>query len=930
MIRTALGVVLLLLLGGVRATESDPSGAAAVPPGPARLVHDFFPGQFEDEQPLPQLTPLGNALFFLASDRQTGTTVWRTDGSPGGTRGVPVMASAAGTVLTGIVGVVGERMLLSGTAAGDPTTPLLFAAGEQGEAVSLGAYQPGSDLPAPLGRRPVPPTAILGARYYFKRCGEVRCEIWSTDGTPAGTAPVPAFAGQPDSVHQDLVATFAGRWLIVASGPSLVAYDVEAGRVLTLLADWEDAGVYPVGESLFLLRPDGLYVSTLAAPRASLLFAAPGLASAGWRGETFFFVPPNGRLWSTDGKSVSRYTGGYFEPFSVVADRLGAIGRTTLMPMPGYYGQAVFGVDEASRRVTELHRVCTGKYDCLASSISPVTYAGSQGFMAINGELWHSDGTPQGTLHHKSLTRPDAGSFAALDGRLVLGARSWKGEQRLWATDGTVAGTRALSDGGGDRPFRPQGPAAPLGGALITAADRPPVGQQLWRIADGRTEPLTDLRHVAKGLHPSQAFPLGGGRVVLAGGQNGNWSGVTPHRTVDFLPIWIDQCYGLDPPCPIVPVAVGGHLLFKTLYEGQLMSTDGTASSLRPVPLDAAALGRFRDLALIFGAGGDLWTSDGSSAEPHFVAQLPAEPLSGSPGFPVGAPFAVGPVSYLFRRLPDASDDTLADLELWRTDGTAAGTQRLASIPFDQQAAPYPSPVPVAGKLFFRVLGVLWESDGTAAGTHALAEQLPGGAFALQGGDTKLYAAAVGDGADSPESLWAIDPSTLKAVKVATSFLIGVGFPGYPIGNVVGDTLFFRAEKPGGIQRWWRTGGTPGSTSLLPDFLARNVREDFVTVGDRRYFKGCDAAHGCELWSTDRLGEDTRLVQDLWVGARGSDPEILAVTGSTLWFSGTQPDVGNELWSLDLPPGTAATAWIRPPAPRARRTQEPSWKRRLR
>jgi ELWxxDGT repeat protein len=930
------GFAVLLLLSGVRATESGPAGAAAVPPGPARLVHDFFPGRFDDSPLLPQLTRLGGVLFFVASDRDTGTNVWRTDGTPAGTRRVPFAETAGSVAGSGIVGALNGRMLLAAGVGGDSGLAALFAAGEQGEATFLHAFRP--NLDSAQTAQP-----IVGGRFYFQDCGEVRCEVWSTDGTPAGTAPVAVLSGPTADVHQDLLGTFADRWLLAAEGSSLVAYDGVTQRVLTL-ADRADAALYPVGGSLFLLRGDGLYVSTLAAPRARLLFRAPGLASAGWHGDTFFFVPPNGRLWSTDGETVSRYTGGYFESFSVVAGRLGAIGGKTILPMPGYYGQALFGVDEASHQVSDIHWVCRGKYQCLVPRLSGVTFVGDQAFLAIDKRLWHSDGTPQGTRPLQPIVLPDPSSFKALDGRLILGAQSRRDDRRflerqLWTTDGTAAGTAMLSGGG--RPFSVQGPAEPLGEALITAADRPPVGQQLWRIADGRTTPLTALRHQATGINPQVAFPLGGGRLVLGGSLG--WTGVTPEGVTDTLRPEIDFCSADASPCLDVPVAVGGRLIFQEAGTALLKSTDGTFAGRRGLPLEdadgvgsvVASLGTFRDRAMILGNSGGLWTSDGTTTGTRFVTRLPPEPVTGSSGLPVVAPFADGAASYLFRRVPDPDDDKLAALELWRTDGTPAGTERLAAIPFDQEATPYPNPVLVGGKLFFRVLGALWGSDGTAAGTRALAAQPPGGTFALAAGDTVLYAGAGYQSTEvptPPQTLWAIDPTTLAAAKIATFPTVGAGFPGVPLGSLVEDTLFFEARNPGGVQRGWRTEGTAASTVRLPDFLA-TAGQGFVTAGDHRYFTACEGAHGCELWSTDRLGEDTRLVEDLFPGTRGSDPEILAVAGHTLWFAGTEPDVGRELWTLEVPAGTAGptkAAWVRPATPSARRAREPLWKRRLR
>lgn len=62
-----LGLLSLLLWGSVGTTASGSPSEGAV-----RLVHDFFPGEFASERPLPQLTKLGNLLFFVADDLATG------------------------------------------------------------------------------------------------------------------------------------------------------------------------------------------------------------------------------------------------------------------------------------------------------------------------------------------------------------------------------------------------------------------------------------------------------------------------------------------------------------------------------------------------------------------------------------------------------------------------------------------------------------------------------------------------------------------------------------------------------------------------------------------------------------------------------------------------------------------------------------------
>jgi ELWxxDGT repeat protein len=195
---------------------------------------------------------------------------------------------------------------------------------------------------------------------------------------------------------------------------------------------------------------------------------------------------------------------------------------------------------------------------------------------------------------------------------------------------------------------------------------------------------------------------------------------------------------------------------------------------------------------------------------------------------------------------------------------------------------------------------------------------LPGGTFALAAGTDTLYAAA-GQFDEGKQTLWAINPETLAATQLGSFHQVAGGGVSTILGSVLKNTLFFLATDDQDVERWWVTEGTQASTHPLPALLASNTDADFFTAGDRRYFSACEPEHGCELWSTDRLGEDTRMVEDLWAGPRGSDPEILRVIGNAIFLAATEPTVGRELWKLDLPavsgPGASRAKTIVPSRP---------------
>ena len=91
-----------------------------------------------------------------------------------------------------------------------------------------------------------------------------------------------------------------------------------------------------------------------------------------------------------------------------------------------------------------------------------------------------------------------------------------------------------------------------------------------------------------------------------------------------------------------------------------------------------------------------LWTSDGTPGGTELLLTARQADLAPATG-------AVFEGAFLF----PAGD------ELWRTDGTAAGTFRLASsVP---EASDF---LEVQGELYFLTPDALWQSDGTAAGTR--------------------------------------------------------------------------------------------------------------------------------------------------------------------------------------------------------------------
>ena len=330
--------------------------------------------------------------------------------------------------------------------------------------------------------------------------------------------------------------------------------------------------------------------------------------------------------------------------------------------------------------------------------------------------------------------------------------------------------------------------------------------------------------------------------------------------------------------------------------------------------LDPTALGRLGDGALVLTRSGGLWSSDGSpEGNSRFIAQLPFNPNHPERFKPVFAPVALGASTFVFRRAPGPGGPATAVLEIWRTDGTAAGTLRLASTPFLDNYSSELSPAVVGGRLFFRFGGTIWTSDGSVEGTYPLPRSCravpspwpPAAARSTPPPATRTPTRSTRrSGRSIPSTLTASLAGNLPSGRApAASARASAACWATPSSSASTTRRDPQRSRQSGPPRAPRRAPARCRTPLSSLTAAA-----FFTAGDRRYFTACEAEHGCELWSADRLGETPQLVADLSPGPRGSDPEILAVDGTSILFAATEPATGRELWRLDLTAASPSSA----------------------
>ena len=310
-------------------------------------------------------------------------------------------------------------------------------------------------------------------------------------------------------------------------------------------------------------------------------------------------------------------------------------------------------------------------------------------------------------------------------------------------------------------------------------------------------------------------------------------------------------------------------------------------------------------------AGVELWTTDATSHGTELLADICPGGCSSDP-FPLGA---AGGVS--FWSVED--EDRGFNRSLWRSDGTRAGTYRLApGVAVSGSPSGTAREFAVVGNRLFFVgcepdgACELWRSDGTPAGTRAV------GIAATQ----LTWFTAVGNklffvGRDENDvAVWVSD-----GTPGGTSLLRRFEFP-YPralVGN--GTRLFFIAASQGSapftdnLEIWVSDGtsaGTREASQLTPD-SALSTTEWLRPLGGFVYFIADDVIHGQEIWRSDGTAGGTRRVTDFGyhlplgsVYGSDIDPRSLEELGGKLLFIASDGLTPSQLWTTNGEPGSTA------------------------
>ena len=760
--------------------------------------------------------------------------------------------------------------------------------------------------------------------------------LWQSDGTEAGTVPVTLHPEPTDHVDIQIVGAHAGELIVmttVESGPKAVAlwavaHGAPARKVWTMPAVTKSGGT---GDALLLgdgrvaidqgLGGNQLWIVDTAAGHAPPAGPVPGFGAAEsisllHSDDAKVYVtartPDLGsELWVADGteagtKLVADLVTG---PDSTAPSDVATVGNDVFLTSAA--GDGLFRVRDG--RATQMsvpsvvsrsedpHFAVVGSRLCFTAGERPA--------------LWCTDPNGDGPTRVSPDLGADAtvGAVEQLGEMLVFGLAG-----QVWQSDGTAAGTRPHGASLPGTAARDASGFASLGSRLLFSAADPAHGRELWRSDDapGGTALLRDLATQPLDA-PITPLPSIDGRAYFTttdtSGAFGLWrsDGTTAGtELVRLLPAGTRTRTTSG-------IAVGGRMLFQLSDETltpaspgkaaeptvttTLWQTDGTGPGTRQIVLPT-------DLVV---DAGEPFTRVGSRLFFHGHTTggkrvtLLAYDLATQRLTPL---HAIHPGSRTDRTVVATRRaayfqgyDRAHGRELWRTDGTAKGTWRVldATPGSAGSAAPFAA---TSGRVFFATKSAaasptrqLWSSSGSARSTRRVMKIWPTNdsdtspaVSAVPGPGGRLLFTTLDHHGHTPTQLWSTDGTTRGTRSLANAVDDGRLEPGMALGK----RFWFTA---GG--RLWSTNrsGTRAKRAGSPIQWLSASR--FTRRGDTLFFTRGEN----ELWRIDQSNQAPRVAQDLRPRTSRDHPADLMYTRTHLLFTEDDGTTGRQLFGVPLP-----------------------------
>ena len=539
--------------------------------------------------------------------------------------------------------------------------------------------------------------------------------------------------------------------------------------------------------------------------------------------------------------------------------------------------------------------------------------------------IWKSDGTILGTQElvriNSGLTTTYPKTFEAVGNKLFFVTRNALDEDQVWESDGTSAGTRQTTRipvNNSSSFFGPRSLTNVNGQLFFTAQTA--TGRDVWTLDPTLTAGARMVKDLDSGYLEPDNLKNGNGKLFFAsttatGGRelwqsDGSTAGTTLFK--EFAPgvenglarfgvvnntLYISANEGRGTALWKSDGTLPGTALLKDLAQADTSGLTAT-DGLRGLTI-AGKLYFVRELP---GTGLEVWRTDGSTAGTQLIKKIVSPTASAAAT--ARSLTNVNDVLYF------AAETAASGFALWRSDGTPAGT-----LPLKKFSARPSGLVNVSGKLFFSGSQIdtgaeLWRSDGTEAGTALVKDIRPG----TRGSDPSLMVNVNGivyfaadDGVHSNE-VWRSNGTAAGTTLVIDTWPGGGsairGSSMRDFVNFNGQLLFLaRDGSPGWPQQLYISDGTAAGTTALTSGVNGAFISELVAVGNTLYFDGYSWSGKKELFKSNGTPSGTVLVREI-PSAHGSSPNQLTNVNGQLYFTALSFAGGRELWKSN---GTAAS-----------------------
>lgn len=685
---------------------------------------------------------LGPWVYYIVEDDETGaSSLWRTDGTPVRTSEQRDLFPPGNTFARKLHAGK-DRLLVEGITDGN-RSDLWAVPPDDGPIVKLAPKQD-----AYWSSKPI---VVRSGNDWIFSTPDLRSKprLWFTDGTPGGTR----------AINPILTAGFLR--LTQWNDEAVATVQLDGGDYEVWLTDGTVArsrriGSFPDSDQAPVIQPgeESEYLWILVEERNGswALWRSDGSpASArrvrsldeaypyfGWgdsvvstRGLHFFtagYGGPDFALWRVKGEArqsvrltrPENSTASAFASESVVIGRSGS--HALLLPM-------VKGFENGPSRDFELWRTDGSGRGTRAVWIPPVTF-GEIGFIHFAGhiqgktmlwmsdatsatrQLWATDGTRRGTRLAYDFSgvqgANEIGEFIEVGDTAVAPVFNWSfdGGSSFWRSNGTAEGSGPLVAADGT-PLSPRlGEFEVLNGVLYFVNRETGGIHTLWR-TDGTTAGTFRVKTFPGSRDRPRHLTATGGRLAFfmdRGFSSSRWtSDGTEAGTVE---VQTDASYtGWQTAAITLSLDLAGRNLifydkkwrvevppFANIIPLEADGEEQTYYAMYPLTRMHAVAGDTLFYTAITGSSGsELWKTDGTTAGTTRVKDINPGPGGSQPIHML----AVGNVVYF------SADDGVHGFELWRSDGTEAGTFMVDDIEPGGRGS-FPSSLEVIGnKLYF-------------------------------------------------------------------------------------------------------------------------------------------------------------------------------------------------------------------------------------